>query len=325
MKSRPLISVVVPVYNVENYLAECLQSIVNQSYVELEIILVNDGSTDNSPDICRKFTENDSRVKLYNIANSGLSAARNRGVFHSTGDYIAFIDSDDWIDLDMFEQMLVYMLNENVDVVECNYVDEYPQTSVVRRINDCKTIVNNTFLLEQYSKHNFFNGVVTRLYKKQFLNQIQFKQGRYYEDSYFMLELAMLKPKYCTIPEAYYHYRRREGSILMSAVSTKKAKDAVYLYQFQKKCINSISDMHLKQNLTDKINTVAISNYCGIAVSNCVANRPAYLKIFGSYLHVSFHKVLNNSYLPAMVKIYYFLSKMGLLETIVKTKSALKV
>ena len=113
-----MISVIVPVYNVEEYLEECLESIKNQTYTNIEVILVNDGSTDGSREICERFCQKDSRFKLINQENQGQSVARNRGVKESAGEFIMFVDSDDVIKKNVLEVLLPYMKTE-VDIVEC--------------------------------------------------------------------------------------------------------------------------------------------------------------------------------------------------------------
>ena len=120
MISKKLISIIVPVYNVENYMEECLDSIKNQTHKDIEVILVNDGSTDGSREICERYCEKDSRFKLINQENQGLSEARNVGVRVSTGEYIFFVDSDDVVKVDILEILLSFMA-EDVDIVGCSY------------------------------------------------------------------------------------------------------------------------------------------------------------------------------------------------------------
>jgi len=132
-----MISVIVPVYNVEKYLEECLDSIQNQTYSDIEVILVNDGSTDKSKEICGKYCKQDNRFQLLNQENQGLSAARNKGVEISTGEYIVFVDSDDIIKTNYLEKLMQYMA-EDVDIVECiftvkkmEFLDENIETTTI--------------------------------------------------------------------------------------------------------------------------------------------------------------------------------------------------
>ena len=120
-----IISVIVPVYKAEKYLEKCLDSIVGQTYKDLEIILVDDGSPDSSGRICDKYAENDNRIKVIHKKNGGDSSARNAGFKEATGKYIATIDSDDWIELDAYEKMLKKMIENNVDIVRCGFFKDF--------------------------------------------------------------------------------------------------------------------------------------------------------------------------------------------------------
>lgn len=125
-----LISIIVPVYNVEKYLNKCIDSIINQTYKNIEIILVDDGSTDNSGKICDEYLLRDSRIKVIHKNNGGLSSARNEGINISSGEYIGFVDSDDWVEPNMYEEMYKKILYSNADIVDCGYWKEYENKSI---------------------------------------------------------------------------------------------------------------------------------------------------------------------------------------------------
>lgn len=127
---NPKVSVIVPVYNVAPYLSQCLESLVNQTYRNLEIIVVNDGSTDNSPEICEQWKERDERILLIHKPNGGLSDARNKGLESATGEYIGFVDSDDYVDLSFYEKMVKAAVENDADVVQCNYYKAFSDGSV---------------------------------------------------------------------------------------------------------------------------------------------------------------------------------------------------
>ena len=120
---QPLLSVIIPVYGVEQYIAECLDSVIAQTYKNLEIIVINDGTKDKSAEIAKEYAQKDSRIKVYDFENGGLSVARNRGVSLAKGDYIAFLDSDDWIAHNMYEVLLEQILSNNVDMVKCGFCE----------------------------------------------------------------------------------------------------------------------------------------------------------------------------------------------------------
>ena len=116
-----LISIIIPVYNCENYLERCIQTVMNQTYKNIEILLINDGSTDNSLQICERLKTTDERIRVFNKLNSGVSSTRKYGVNHATGDFIMFVDSDDWIDKDTCEYLMKLQKRINADVVCCDY------------------------------------------------------------------------------------------------------------------------------------------------------------------------------------------------------------
>ena len=133
MKEKPLISVIVPVYNVEKYIRECLDSIVNQTYKNLQIILVDDGSSDNSGKICDEFAKKDSRITVVHQENQGAGAAKNTGLELIEGEYFSIIDSDDYIDLSMYEKMVSLMKQYDSDIVQCLFKQVYVNKIIMRQ------------------------------------------------------------------------------------------------------------------------------------------------------------------------------------------------
>lgn len=131
---QPTVSVIVPVYNVEKYLARCVDSITSQTYENLDIILVDDGSTDNSGRICGEYAKKDTRIRVIHQKNKGASAARNCGITAASGNYIGFIDSDDWIDKDMYELLVNTAIEHHADIVRC---DTYHKQAKIRLISVC--------------------------------------------------------------------------------------------------------------------------------------------------------------------------------------------
>ena len=123
MEREPLISVIIPVYGVEKYIRECLDSVIRQTYRNLEIIVINDGTKDRSAEIAKEYAKLDPRIKVYDFANGGLSVARNRGLNLSTGSYIAFLDSDDWLMPNMYEELMTSIIEHNADFVKCSVIE----------------------------------------------------------------------------------------------------------------------------------------------------------------------------------------------------------
>lgn len=214
-----MISVVVPVYNVEAYLEECLDSILVQTYHDIEIILVDDGSSDRSGQICDEYASKDNRIKVIHKENGGLSSARNFGIDNSTGEYIAFVDSDDWIDNYMFESMLHEIeKSQRILVVNCQPIFVYEDGRTELRWNcpENKLFGANdvlrTFLSEE---SNHF--IPTKLFRREAFEELRFVEGRNDEDTLFSYELGKFMQlnnfEMVELSCAPYYYRQRVGSI----------------------------------------------------------------------------------------------------------------
>lgn len=214
---RTIVSVIIPIYNVEEYISKCLNSVINQTYKELEIICVNDCSPDNCSKILTKYAAKDNRIKIINRKkNGGLSAARNSGLEAATGEYIYFIDSDDWIDLDYIETMVnaakkndaIVVLNTNIVTHDKNKI--YPFHPELTQCN-----INDTFIDAQSNAFKIIWNTWAYLWKKEFLKRInaKFPEGYIIEDKYFqILTFSYLNKIYVTRRSAY-HYLIRESSI----------------------------------------------------------------------------------------------------------------
>ena len=216
-----MISVIVPVYNVEKYLEECLDSIQNQTYSDIEVILVNDGSLDNSKDICEKYCKEDNRFKLINQANQGQSVARNHGVAASTGEFIAFVDSDDIIRQDYLEVLIRYM-SEEVDIVESQFTvhkkeffnENYKEINVIFE-GDSEEAV------KAVPKHVLSVNPVTKLYRRSVVEAVPYIEGLIFEDIYS--GVGMLKYIRRIIKSDYTgYYYRQHGTSTMHRTFTEK-------------------------------------------------------------------------------------------------------
>lgn len=211
----PLLSIVVPVYNVEKYLVECIDSILNQPYKDCEIILVNDGSTDRSLDICLRYEAKDPRIIVVNKRNGGLSSARNCGIEKAKGKYISFIDSDDYLEGDYYSEAIDELeKNQSLDVVWLQYVKE---TEGGKR----KYYSNPKQALISYSKNTLLNILTSKesfawlkVYRAVVFSNIRYPEGKILEDMYILPELLDNIRSCKIIPiNGYYIYRQREGSI----------------------------------------------------------------------------------------------------------------
>ncbi len=218
-----MISVIVPVYNVEEYLEECLESIKRQTYTDIEVILVNDGSTDRSKEICERYCEKDSHFKLVNQENKGLSGARNRGMLESKGEFISFVDSDDVLKEDMLEQLMKQMTSEDIDIVECWYTNEKQELELSTPKN-VKTIFqgDSKEALVSLCKDNIVRlNAVAKLYRRQVIVNFPFLEGLFYEDVYGGIGILKHIRKMVKINYIGYYYRVRQGSIMNRKFSMK--------------------------------------------------------------------------------------------------------
>lgn len=215
-----MISVIVPVYNVEEYLEECLESIREQTYTDIEVILVNDGSTDSSRQICERYCEKDNRFKLINQENQGQSVARNRGVKESIGEYIMFVDSDDVININVLEVLIPYMKTE-VDIVECRMTRKKEEFY----LNETSSIV-----FEGNSKEAILNCIefkevkycpFTKLYRREIVEKIPFLEGYIYEDVFTGINYLKYIRKIIVVDYIGYYYRIRPNSTMTKPFNEK--------------------------------------------------------------------------------------------------------
>lgn len=215
------ISIIVPVYNVEQYIERCLESIINQTYKNIEIILVDDGSTDKSGIICEKYANRDQRIKVIHQENNGLSSARNKGLDIASGKYIGFVDSDDWISKDMYYILLTIALKYNADIVECGYQKiyddrNYPKNNSIKISEDKIFIMDNIEALYEEMKWGKFTSIAcNKLYKKNLFSEYRYPVGKTHEDEYLTYQLLYSSTILVSINEIklYYYLQKRQGAI----------------------------------------------------------------------------------------------------------------
>jgi capsular polysaccharide biosynthesis protein cpsI len=216
LKSKKLISIIVPVYNVEEYLNECLDNIQSQTYKNLEVILVNDGSTDGSKEICEKYCKRDTRFRLINQTNQGQSVARNRGMQESTGEFLTFVDSDDVIKEDMLEQLMKQMTSENIDIVECWYTHNEQDLKLKTEENIGIVFRGDTKeALVSLCRDNIVRlNPVAKLFRREVIINFPFLEGLIYEDVYSGIGILKQIRNMVKINYAGYYYRLRPGSTM---------------------------------------------------------------------------------------------------------------
>jgi len=215
---EPLISVIVPIYNVEKYLNRCIDSIINQTYRNLEIILVDDGSPDNCPKICDEYAKKDSRIIVIHKKNTGVSETRNFGLKYANGDYITFVDSDDWIDSDMYSYMMNYALTSNCDIIKCGYrkcFSNGDKIDIETPFYDNSIIEDINEILYLYTDKKIHAEIVTMLIKKEFIkNKIYFdKKIKLGEDLIFAIELFCGSNRILFLNKSFYNYFTNLNSV----------------------------------------------------------------------------------------------------------------
>lgn len=215
IKKLPLISVIVPIYNVEKYLDQCLASVCGQTYKNLEIILVDDGSCDSSGDICDRWASLDSRIKVLHTANGGISAARNKGLDIATGSLVGFIDSDDYIDEDMYEFLYRLMCDYSADISVCgNYFEENGRNKTVRVLSAPRCYDRAASIGKLIEDRLLRNYVWDKLYKRELFDGLRFEEGVIFEDIKFMTKLLNNVEKIVIFDQLKYHYVQRIGSTI---------------------------------------------------------------------------------------------------------------
>ena len=214
-----MISVIVPVYNVEKYLEECLDSIKNQTFNDIEVILVNDGSTDNSLEICERYCSQDPRFHLINQENKGQSIASNIGVAESRGELIVFIDSDDIVKIDLLEKLINY-ISDGIDIVECNKTENFECLNEEEKEIKIKDFESNEALYQCFN-YKISWSPVAKLYRREIVEKVPFLENLIYEDFYTGIVSLKYINKIRKIDYIGYYYRYHTSSTMNQKYSEK--------------------------------------------------------------------------------------------------------
>lgn len=217
-----MISIIVPVYNVEKYLKRCLNSIEQQTYNDWECIIVNDGSTDLSGEICREYANRDKRFRLINQENKGLSGARNKGLEVAKGEYLCFVDSDDWIEKDYIMLLLNKMSADEYDMVICGYYIVDKQRKNIELISDEKTSFKSNEFIHEIASGRIQCFAWNKMYKKSLFDEIKYKMGVYYEDIRIMGDLLSSIKNVGVVNIPLYNYYMRSDSIIHKKTKKKE-------------------------------------------------------------------------------------------------------
>lgn len=250
----PKVSIIIPVYNSAMYLKQCLNSLINQTLTDLEIICINDGSTDNSAEILNEYAQKDSRIIVITQENSGLGATRNNGLEQAKGEYIGFVDSDDWIDENYYEKLYNAAKENSADIAICGFKREKKEKSkIILSYQDIKLYTNTQekFNICDMPKSNY---VWNKIYKRERVldSGITFETGVYYEDVIYSPRIIYFLGELVTVPDTYYHYRKNPNSVVCMG-SKKKTEDKIYAEkQLSKFLIEHNIKVDKKYYATDK-------------------------------------------------------------------------
>ncbi len=221
-----LISIIVPVYNVEKYLDQCIESIINQTYKELEIFLIEDGSPDNCGSICDSWAKKDDRIKVFHVDNGGSARARNIGLLHAKGKYVGFVDADDFLMPSMYEILYKLAINSSAEITECGY---YKVTSDVMHnsLNNLEGKTIRTFNTAEALLENVRDTVVqqvvwNKLYLKRIIGNTFFTEGKYIDDEFWTYKIIGSAKKIVSTTEKLYCYRQQEASMMHQSFSLRR-------------------------------------------------------------------------------------------------------
>lgn len=277
-----LLSIVVPVYDVEQYLPRCIDSILKQSFTDFELILVNDGSPDNCPIICDEYADKDDRIKVIHKENGGLSDARNTGINKARGKYISFIDSDDFIVENAYEVLISQAEINSLDIITGNALNYYSEENIrlKTRKRSFESVLNGkNFLKKSYDEGSMVHCVVSSIYCSALIkdNNLFFKKGILHEDNLWTPQVFLKAERVMYYDIDFYMHFQREGSITKSKDKTKNGIDIVNICYELEEIYKTIQE----EDIRDILNDVLVSTYLrAVCIGNltrkeykCIVNR----------------------------------------------------
>ena len=316
-----LLSVIVPIYNMEKYLEKCIDSIISQTYHNLEILLIDDGSTDSSFKICKKYELIDNRIKVYHKENGGLSDAKNYGIKKAIGRFITFVDADDWIDNNMYEVMMKKMYDKNADIAICGrYIDYENGKSSKWYYSKELEMTNEQSLIYLNSFYNFDMASWDKIYKTELFQNIEFPFRKKCEDAYTTYKLFAKSSKVIYIPECFYHYFQRKGSI-----SRGSSLNLDYIYA-AKEQMNFFKEFFPSICSVSETNFVfSVKAIFQMAIERKISLSEEYIKLKAECKSYS-KSVFKNKYIGLKKKITFFMFQYlnFLYAILLKLKYAIK-
>lgn len=344
-----VVSVVIPVYNTKRYLEECVRSIMNQTYRNIEILLIDDGSTDGSAALCDYFAEEDSRIRVMHKPNGGLSSTRNIGIDLATGDYLLFVDSDDWLDPEAIEVLVNYARQNDVQIVRFNYIREYANRSISKKNtfleervytgDACKTVRRQILgltgeELAHPENSKFLASCCVMLYKLDMLKRsgarfIGTQEIGSFEDGLFHFDVFADVKRFAFIDRPYYHYRKSNEASLTANYRENYRDKQLCLFAIIKENIKAENTWDFYNEAFQSHVLYATMEIIFNAMRNKVSFPEKYREVRSVLKHPFFtetYKGFNLRYLPGKWKIYFFCMKHSLtLPTYLITAIILKI
>ncbi|NQX46881.1 glycosyltransferase [Paenibacillus tritici] len=299
---KPEISIIVPIYNVELYLNKCVDSILAQSFSNFEVILVNDGSPDKCGEICEYYKELDPRVVVIHKQNGGLSDARNYGIEVARGRYIGFVDSDDWIEPDMYESLYSLITSHDADIAACGHYEVMDDVPLEKSFSHEVHVYNNAQGLDKLLEDKEIQNLAwDKLYKAELFAQVRYPVGKYFEDIFTTYKLFLQADKTVLLDSPKYMYLKRSDSIT-GAMNNKKYYDrfcaALEIYEtIQDKNYPVAKEISLSRTVTEGIE---LCNYQLITGETAVNKE--YLAELGGFLSKHISQILRNRTLRREMK-----------------------
>ena len=305
MDKEDLISIIIPIYNVEKYLEKCLNSIIGQTYNNIEIILVDDGSKDQSKEICDNYAKTDNRIRVIHNENKGVSNARNTGIDIAKGKYITFIDADDYVDKNYVDVLYALCIKNNADITICGVKDEDNDGNILNESNEIETKLDKKEMLKELLNEKYFFSVCwAKLYKRDIIANIRFNENmKIGEDFEFLYKvLYNIDTVYVDTTKKLYHFLMREGSATKNGFNIEWKKQI----DFCKKIINDVSEHY-----TD-IKEYAVKRYfkaimpCMITVLKSENNYND-IKYLKSQLKEYKNPIAKNTLISKKQKIFFYI------------------
>ena len=311
MKEQPQVSIIVPVYNVENYIERCLNSLVNQTFKDIEIITINDGSTDKSLELINKYVKEDIRVSVIDLGDEGVSYCRNLGVEKANGKYIMFVDSDDWIDFNMVEVMYKKAEENNIDLVMCSYIREFKDHSKEKIFNLPEEIiykedkVKNELLRklvgpvkEELSNPEMLDALGTvwgklyraDIFKENKINFVDLKEIGSAEDTLFNIFTFNYLKKVMFLNKPMYHYWRDNPKSVTSQYNSKLKEQRKVFFKY---ISDFIKENNFEQVFEEALNNRICTSVLGLGLIECSKNN----KISGINKIKNIKKIINEEYI----------------------------